>query len=256
MTIVALASAKGSPGVSASALLLAALWPQAVLLEADAWGGDLHYRLTDESGRPLRPDLGVVSLLSAHNRTGVVTDRSLSAHAQQLPGGLSVVVGPGSPAQVQALRGLWPQLASAVAASPHPVVLDSGRVDGHSDSDLLLLRAASRVLLVCRPDLGSLVHTRDLADRLAARSVATEILLIGGRAQRDDAARALGAVSVHLLPDDPAAAGALLAGQWTRKLDRSALLVAARQLVSAVAEASAAPEPTLGAGLAGRVMSP
>jgi MinD-like ATPase involved in chromosome partitioning or flagellar assembly len=243
MTVVALTSAKGAPGVSTSALLLAALWPQALLVEADPWGGDLHYRLTDETGQTLRPDLGVVSLLSAHNRTGVVTDRSLAAHAQQLPGGLPVVVGPSSPAQVEALRGLWPQLATAVTGSPEPVVLDVGRSHGHSDSDVQLLRAATRVLLVCRPDLASLVHTRDLLDRLATRYVPAEVLLIGNRTQRDDAARALGNVPVHVLPEDPAAASALLAGEWSRKLDRSALIVAGRRLVTAVAGESTPPVP-------------
>lgn len=249
MTVLALASAKGAPGVSTTALLLAALWPQALLVEADPWGADLHCRLTDASGRPLRPDLGVVSLLSAHNRSGVVTDRSLTGHAQQLPGGLQVVVGPSSPAQVKALRGLWPQLATAASGSPDPVVLDAGRVDGHSDSDLQLLRAATRLLLVCRADLASLVHTRDLLERLAARSVPAEVLLIGKQGQRDDAAEAL-STRVHLLPHDPAAADALLRGEWSRKLDRGALVTAGRQLVTALsAELSSAPGAASAASL-------
>jgi hypothetical protein len=236
MTVVALASAKGAPGVSTSALLLAALWPQALLVEADPWGGDLRCRLSDATGGPLRPDLGVVSLLSAHNLTGVVTDRSLTGHAQQLPGGLAVLVGPGSPAQAEALRGLWPQLATAVQSSPEPVVLDAGRIDGHREAHLQLLRAATRVLLVSRADLASLVHTRDLLDRLAAHGVPAEVLVIGTGAERDAAARALGTGGVHLLPDDRAAASALTAGQWSRKLDRSPLVVAGRRLVTALTE--------------------
>ncbi|MCW2667909.1 MAG: hypothetical protein JWN57_2871 [Frankiales bacterium] len=255
MTAVALASAKGAPGVSTCALLLAALWPQALLVEADLWGGDLHCRLSDASGGPLRADLGVVSLLSAHNLTGVVTDRRLTAHAQQLPGGLSVLVGPGSPAQAEALRGLWPQLATAVRATPEPVVLDIGRTDGQRGADLQLLQAAARVLLVARADLASLVHTRDLLHRLATHGVPAEVLLIGTAADRDDANRALDCASkgrpIHLLPDDPAAAAALTAGRWSRKLDRSPLVAAGRRLVTslvtslatAVGEERPAPQP-------------
>jgi hypothetical protein len=232
MTVLALASAKGAPGVSTSALLLAALWPQALLVEVDPWGGDLRCRLTDATGGPLRPEVGVVSLLSAHNLTGVVTDRSLTGHAQQLPGGLSVLVGPGSPAQAEALRGLWPQLAVAVQASADPVVLDAGRIDGHGETYLQLLRATSRVLLVARADLASLVHARDLLDRLAGQGVPAEVLLIGTGADRDDVTRAVDSRPVHLLPDDPAAARALTAGQWSRRLDRSPLVVAGRRLVT------------------------
>lgn len=236
MTVVALASAKGAPGVTTSALLLAALWPGALLVEADPAGGDLRCWLTASLGEALRPDVGVVSLLSAHQLTGVVTDRRLATHAQQLAGGLSVLVGPGSPAQAETLRGLWPQLATAVQAAVEPVVLDVGRVDVRGDTDLLLLRAASRVLLVCRPELASLLHTRDLLDALTAQGVAAAVLLLGSGAQRDDAARALGTVRVHLLPDDPDAARALSGGMWNRKLDRSPLLAAGRRLVTTLSE--------------------
>ena len=66
MTAIALVSAKGSPGVTTTALLLAAVWPGgATLLEADPAGGDLRTQFSDPSGQPLRADRGVLSLLTA-----------------------------------------------------------------------------------------------------------------------------------------------------------------------------------------------
>src|SRR5689334_4122758 len=108
---VALLSAKGSPGVTTSAVLLAAVWAGgATLLEADPAGGDLRTLFHDPTGQPLRPDLGVVSLLTAQIAAQASTDgsspatTSLSAHSQALPGGLPVVLGPSTVAQVEALR--------------------------------------------------------------------------------------------------------------------------------------------------------
>lgn len=233
---VALVSAKGAPGVTTSALLLAAVWPlAAVLVEADPAGGDLRFCLSGSDGRPLRADAGVVSLLAAHSLAGVVTDRRLLGHAQQLPGGLPVLVGPGSPAQTEALRGQWPQLATAVAACQQDVVVDVGRTDGRRDTDLMLLRAADAVLVVCRGSVSSIAHTRDLLGSLLGHGVSAQVLLIGSSAQRDDTQRALG-TDVLLLPGDPAAAAALTGQRWTRGLDRSPLVVAGRRVAAAVHE--------------------
>lgn len=235
-----LVSAKGAPGVTTSALLLAALWPvPAVLVEADPAGGDLRLCLSGSDGQPLRAETGVVSLLSAHNLSGVPTDRRLLGHAQHLPGGLPLLVGPGSPAQTEALRAQWPQLATALAASLDDVVIDAGRTDGQRATELLLLRAADTVLVVCRGTLTSVVHARDLLARLATHGVRAEVLLIGSSAQRDDTQRALG-TEVLLLPHDPTAAAALLGQPWTRGLDRSPLVVAGRRVAAAVHERLAA----------------
>lgn len=233
---VALVSPKGAPGVTTSALLLAAVWPTAaVLVEADPAGGDLRYCLNGCDGQPLRADTGVVSLLTAHSLSGVLTDRRLLGHAQQLPGGLPVLVGPGSPAQTEALRGQWPQLATALAACQEDVLVDLGRTDGQRDTDLLL-RAAGAVLVVCRGTVASVAHTRDLLAFLVTQGVSAQVLLIGSGAHRDDAQRTLGA-DVLLLPDDPSAAAALMGQRWTRGLDRSPLVVAGRRVAADLHEA-------------------
>ena len=237
MTAVALVSAKGAPGVSTTALLLAAVWPtpSCLLVEADLAGGDLRCWLPDDSGDTLRGDIGVVSLLSAHAVGGTATDRSLLAHAQRLPGGLPVLVGPGSPAQTEALRGQWNQLAAAITAHDGDVIVDAGRVDGGDRPQVQLLRAAGRVLVLAAATVAGLAHARDLLARLAQQHLEAQLLLIGSAAARDDAARALGIV-VHVLPHDPDAARALNDGRWGRRLDRSPLLTAGRRLAATLQE--------------------
>lgn len=255
MTGLALVSAKGAPGVTTSALLLAALWPfPACLLEADPAGGDLRFWQNSIDGAPLRPDLGMVSLLAAY-RAGAGADRisgpdrSVLAHCQQLPGGLPVLVGAGSPAQHAALGPCWPLLTTnlqngrqdplavdAGAARDVEPIVDAGRLlsDEHQSR---LLTAMSLVLVVCRPSVSGVAHTRDALAALHAQRVDAGVLVIGTpteAAQTQDAlglAPASGRSAVRQLPDDPAAARSL-AGEWTRKLDRSPLVAAGRRLAA------------------------
>ena len=66
MALVALASAKGSPGVTTASLVFGALWPRQVLLaECDPAGGDVAIRMTAPAGAPLGSDRGLVSLAAA-----------------------------------------------------------------------------------------------------------------------------------------------------------------------------------------------
>lgn len=252
MTAVALVSAKGAPGVTTTALLLAALWPRAAcLLEADPAGGDLRFWHTGADGQPLRPDIGVVSLLAAHRTgtgavAGTAIDRSLLAHSQSLAGGLPVLVGAGSPAQHAALGPSWPLLTAGLnhTADSRPaagidagdridVIVDAGRLlpDPHQ---LRLLAAVPLVLVVCRPRLSAVAHTRDTLTALRANGTKTGVLVIGSPAAREETRAALGVderTVVGQLPDDPTAARAL-AGEWTRGLDRSPLVAAGRRLAA------------------------
>lgn len=251
MSTLALVSAKGAPGVTTSALLLAAVWPSpSVLVEADWDGGDLRSWLTDEHHLPLRGDVGVVSLLAAHHRTGVLADRDLLGHAQTLAGRLPVLIGPGTPAQVDALRGQWPQLATAALAHPGDVLLDAGRLTRPVPEQLKLLHGG-QVLVVCRSTTSSLAHARDLLTRLRGSGLHPQLLLLGSPTDRDDVSQALQATT-HQLPLDSAAATALTTGHWNRKLDRSPLLAAARRLAATLHELAHQPAPsTAVAGNAG-----
>ena len=53
MALIVLASDKGSPGVTTTAITLAAVWPRrALLAELDPSGGDVALRLRGPRGRP------------------------------------------------------------------------------------------------------------------------------------------------------------------------------------------------------------
>ncbi|MFD8811197.1 hypothetical protein ACFV23_06850, partial [Streptomyces sp. NPDC059627] len=94
MALIAIAADKGSPGVTTTAVALAAVWPRRVLLaEADPAGGDLVYRSAAAHGGPLNPNTGMLSI-AATARRGLVPDQ-LWDHVQPLSGGLEVLVGLG-----------------------------------------------------------------------------------------------------------------------------------------------------------------
>lgn len=248
---VALVSAKGSPGVTTTALLLAAVWPGgATLLEADPAGGDLRTQFSDPTGQPLRADRGVVSLLtaqatapaSAGSSSGPGTDDlsgRLMEHSQQLPGGLPVVLGPSNASQVEALRPQWARLADVLRETrrSHSVMVDAGRLSDPSSLALTLplLRTCDVTVVVARATVTSLSHTRDLLGLLAQVGIPTRLLLIADPRETVDVAPALGIAAdlMQVLPDDPVSAAALT-GPWNRKLDRSRLLVAARRVAAAL----------------------
>ncbi|HEV8165498.1 MAG TPA: hypothetical protein VGR74_13810, partial [Actinomycetota bacterium] len=80
MSLLALAAAKASPGVTTTAVALAATWPAergVLLVEADPGGGDLAAWF----GLAVEP--GLVSLAAARRST----PPSVQGHTQPLPGG-------------------------------------------------------------------------------------------------------------------------------------------------------------------------
>jgi hypothetical protein len=240
-TPVALVSAKGAPGVTTSALLLTVLLPGTVLVEADPAGGDLRSALNDPAAAPLRADVGLVSLLAAHRTASGPADRGLLAHAQALPGGLPLLVAPGSPAQADALAPSWPQLAATVRAHPGLVLLDLGRLP--HPASWQLVDACVMTIVVSRPSVPAVAHTRDLLTVLRARRVVAGLLVIGSEREQREVTEALsgaadrsgdggagtGPAWVGRLPHDSEAAAQLLAGTWGRRLDRSPLLAAGRR---------------------------
>ena len=285
MTAIGLVGAKGAPGVTTSALLLAALWPRpAYLLEADPAGGDLRWWQSGSDGSPLRPDTGVVSLLAAL-RSGRPGQNELTTHAQQISGGLPVVVGVSNPSQHQALAATWPTLAALLT---HPNDSFAGHCEGRGSADVMvdagrlgidpatggLLAALPVVLLVCRPTVASVAHARHAlstlrslpsvglpASRARHEQQALGVIVIGtasDQAQVDTALTGTGTGSnsppgrglfFGHLADDPAAAAGL-AGQWTRRLDRSPLVASGRRLASDLHELLRRADPTpIGADL-------
>lgn len=166
MSLVAIASAKGSPGVTTTTLALGALWPRQVLVvECDTSGADIPLRMAGESGGVLDPDRGLLSLAAA-GRKGLHPNLVLS-HTQRMQGGTEVLVGARVPEQTAGMSGLWPVLGPALdSIEGYDVLADCGRVASGS-VQLPVLRAARLLVLVCTADPGSVIHLRERVNVLA-----------------------------------------------------------------------------------------
>ncbi len=187
MSLIAVGSAKGSPGATILCALLArelgrrgdAHGDHTVLIDGDADGGDLVWLLD------LDPVPGVATL-TLQGRHGI-DEAMLSAHAQRSPQLPSVDVLPGiaGSAQRPVLEWLVRPLLAVARTSKRPMVIDCGRLTAESAATTALLAGANRVLLVCRPDTSSLVHARSALASLASAE-APALAVIGGDEGGDD----------------------------------------------------------------------
>ena len=175
MSLVGLCSAHGSPGVTTTALALAATWTEnrrCLLVEADPFGGVIsaRYGLGDTPG---------LSSLAAVARKGL-DEEAVWSHVQQLPGGVGVLVGPASADEAHAvLRDVAGALAGwCVTQTDVDVIVDCGRIAPASPT-VELLAKADAVLVLTRPFADQL---RPAAHRLAsleASGAAASLLLVG-----------------------------------------------------------------------------
>jgi len=240
MSVISIASLKAAPGATTSALLLATTWPspdRLALLEVDPDGGVLAPRLG------LGTDPGLVSLCAAARREGFMP--SLWDHAQPAPGGLDVIVGPASAHQARAALELATALPMVLENADGVVVADCGRVSPNSPARSVF-ESADLSILVTRPRLDELHHLAPNTSpplRGATPASADALLLVGdGPYARDEVEEALGIEVIGVLPDDPAAAGALRDGRGHRRgLERSELVRAARALSADISTRLASP---------------
>jgi hypothetical protein len=258
MALIALAADKGSPGVTTTAVALAAVWPRrALFAETDPAGGDLVYRSHAAHGGVLDPNTGMLSL-AATARRGLAAEQ-LWDHAQPLAGGLDVLVGLGGSEQAAGLAGLWPTLGRAFASlaeSPNgaaDVIADCGRVGADSPTHELFAQAAL-LLLVARTEPEQLARVRDRAAALSAKLHGAHrgagalgyppigVLLIAepgnnakiaGQVNDMLVASQISARVVGTIAHDPAGAEQL-AGRRRGRLDKSLLIRSARQIAADV----------------------
>ncbi|HEX4786874.1 MAG TPA: hypothetical protein VH372_00320 [Actinospica sp.] len=257
MALIVLGSDKGSPGVTTSAVALAAVWPgRALYAECDPHGGDLVYRMPAEHGGPLDPNRGLVSLAVGARRGFDAT--ILPQHTQRLRGGLELLVGLGNAEQSQGMTGLWGPLGRAFdryGELPYgaDVIADCGRL-GPDSPTLDLIAQSALVLLIARTEAESLAHVRDRANSLSARLHSTQgssaslgrppigIVLIAppNRARQVAkqvgdllAASTAGAEVLGVLAYDESGAQAL-AGRGRGRVDKALLTRSARELAGAV----------------------
>jgi MinD-like ATPase involved in chromosome partitioning or flagellar assembly len=245
VSLVAVAAAKAAPGVTTSALAMAAAWPagrQVLLVEADPGGGDLAARFG------LAAEPGLVSLAAAARRQ--IDSALVGDHAQKLPGGLGVLVGPPGPEQAAAALGMLAPaaLAGLDGLDAVDIIADLGRLDPRSAA-LGLARAASLLLVVVRPRLDELQHLSHRVAALRGECRVLGVVLVGtGHYPAEEIATALGVEVLAWLPADPRGASLLGGtGASVGALRRTPLLRAARSMAEAVAgrlaDSAAAPAP-------------
>jgi hypothetical protein len=207
VTLIALTSAKHSPGVTTAALACVTAWSayhEALLVEADPAGGDLAARLL----LPFDPDLVSLSAASRHHSAPATR---LDAHLQPLPGGGSALLGPGSPDQAGvALSEIGAGLFAALAGRSELAVVDCGRWSTASPARAAL-RAADLALVVLRPTVEGIVHLRSRGASLRSDAAGRlGLLLVGERPYTAaEVEEAVGIPVTGVLADDPRGAAAL-----------------------------------------------
>jgi hypothetical protein len=229
MTLLALASVHGAPGVTTMALTAAAVAAETGttwLVEADPSGGVLAARCAGLHGSP-----GVEALAYPDRRA----DPDLALAAQPF-GALAVVVGPYDPARASAAlarpRVPW---TSVLFGTDGLVVVDAGRVHPGSPADGLLL-AADTVWLVTHPEGVDLVVAAERRDRALADGARSVGLVTSGAGaySPNRLSAELGAAWFGAVPHDPRAVDLLQRGASPshRRLTRSPLVRAVRDLLA------------------------
>jgi hypothetical protein len=137
-TIVALCSAKGSPGTTTTALALTYAWPRDVLLvEADVSAGSaiLAGHL---NGREAH-ERGLLGIGLAHRRHGRITEDDVWRQSLELTSGRFLLPGLWDPVQAAQLTATWPGLAKTLRElADVDVIIDFGRLGTAFDAGPLL----------------------------------------------------------------------------------------------------------------------
>jgi hypothetical protein len=232
MTMVMVASVKGAPGATTTALALAATWPRpALLAELDPDGGDVRYRLNGADGEPLGREPSLLTYAGM-----IMEGPDVRDHLQALPGGLEVLVGLPNADDSEAVDRKWAPVGALLEATPdRDVIADCGRLHPLSPLEELFPYAAA-LLLVTRPTVDGVAHLRgriEMMDDAPPIFVAVVTGPADSRSARqvqavlDDAD--LPATVLGRIAYDPLGAGTL-AGEWTDRLSRSWLMRSARDL--------------------------
>lgn len=228
--IMALLSAKHSPGTTTTAVALA-LAAGGLVVEADRQGGDVAAR----ARVPLEPGLLTMAAAGRHPAS------PLPLHTQPLPSGVEAVVAPTAPDQAEAaLATVGQRLVPALRSRGAPVFVDCGRWS--PVTDLGLLGACDMVVMVTEPSVAGVEHVRARLEpiRSAARRLA--VVLVGDRPYGVAEVEAALAVPVAgPLPVDPRGALDVYAGPH-RAARKSALCRSARSSLERLAEVAAPQE--------------
>ncbi|WP_433536507.1 ParA family protein [Micromonospora sp. CA-249363] len=227
MAIIALVSAKGSPGVTTSALACSLTWHRRlVLAECDPAGGSI---LAGYLGGQLDGPRGIGELAVGELRDGNLESAFWSQLVDLDAPRRERLLLPGlvDPAQAGSVTPLWQRFADYFNAldrgTPgYDVLVDCGRLHVNGPP-WPLLRAASVVLLVTRANLPDLSGTRavvtaierDFAEHRVPPGT-LRLLLVGDGHGRAEISRGLKLPVIARLPHDPRTAGVLALGGTVR----------------------------------------
>jgi MinD-like ATPase involved in chromosome partitioning or flagellar assembly len=244
VTVVALASIKGSPGVTTAATAMAAGWPagrKVLLVEADPFGGDLAPRYgSTVTG-------GLASLFAAARRA--LDPKAVWDYVQQLPGGLPVLFGLSGVHQAVANEKVWPEVAKTLGGLDADVVVDVGRLlPAFAGGVSYVLDQADVLVILCEPTLEAIVHLRDALPRLVSERRGRKLLVVPTASvgySALDIAKTLQVTVGKPMPNDPAAAAALANRRKLRKLGRTRLL---KWAASVIADLGIDEQPATGTG--------
>ncbi len=234
MSLIALTGAK-SAGITTSALALAAMWPGPLLLtECDPAGGDVAAGLLH--GAEAGPGLLELALAT---RRGLTEDQFWE-HTTALSGDGTVrlLAGLSDPAQHATLS----PLGSVAEGKPNDVdvLADCGRFAAGTPYGLLA--AADLVLLVLRPTLSHVAHTRnrlaDLQGQLAAHAGGPPpelglLIVDAGPYPPNEVAAALGVAVAGVLANDAESAAVLAGlGESRARFEKSPLMRSAQTVAA------------------------
>lgn len=160
MAVIAVGSAKGSPGATTLALGLALAWPRPTLLvEADASGGSAV--LAGYLRATRRHDRGLMDVALA-NSLGESLPDALEASLMLLPGSdVRLLPGIANATQAASLSDLWDTLGSELRrlGGDADTIIDVGRLGTQHGADPLI-PSADLILLALRSDLPAIAAAR------------------------------------------------------------------------------------------------
>lgn len=253
MALLTLASAKGSPGVTTTAMLVGALWPRdSLVVEADPSGGDVALRMPGVDGNPLDPAVGLSSLVAAGRKS--LHHGLVGQHGQLMVGGQRVVAGVTSPEQARGVTQ-WEALADFFAELPGTdTIADLGRIGGSTPQNALLARSAA-CLLVTDTLPSNVIHLRGRIARLQetfgrVSGPALHVAVVA-EPKRTRAVREVGeaiekaeleVAGVHHVAHDRKGAAFFL-GQITGSPTRTQLVRSAQPIVDVLARSMPEPAP-------------
>ncbi len=228
MALIALASAKGSPGVTTTALALTLHWPRpALLVEADLAGSSV---LPGFFRGQVPHDRGLGPLAIAHSHgdlSGQFPEQTIQLIEDEPERRL--LAGITGPQAAPAVADLWVALAAELAAREGDgldAIIDLGRIGSVRDDREPLLRAADLVLLVTRSRLPDIAIAREVSRARSAGSdpavremsnLASLTVGPGRPYSAPDVAAALGLVGVGAIAWDPGTAEVLSDGTPARR---------------------------------------